>query len=155
MTHTPILWFLWIAAFFLVLQTFFTLFFDNPTLDIPLHDTYFVFSASRLLLLLAVQMGFVAMIYWMFEKMNRSLHKGLSKLHFFTTLIALLIFGAGLALSDFFNVQAQKQRTDGTLFDYKLLNRFNFIAGFLLLFAQITFVINCLFALFNRQKNNH
>jgi cytochrome c oxidase subunit I len=152
MRHIPQLWFLWTAAFFLVLQTFFTFFFNNPTIDIPLHDTYFVFTTSRLLLLLAAQMGFIAMIYWMFEKMNCTLHEGLSKTHFFVTHIALLLFGAGLTASGFFNAHRLQQRTDGAIFDYELLNRFNYIAGYLLFFAQIIFVINCLFALITRQK---
>jgi heme/copper-type cytochrome/quinol oxidase subunit 1 len=150
--HIPQLWFVWTAAFFLVLQTFFTFFFDNPTLDIPLNDTYFVFSTSRLLLLLAAQMFFMAMIYWMFEKMNRTLHKNLGIIHFFVTQIALLLFGVGLIQSGFFSSPRLQQRADGALFDYELLKRFNYIAGFLLLFAQIIFVINCLFALFSRQK---
>jgi cytochrome c oxidase subunit I len=154
MRHIPQIWFLWTAAFFLVLQTFFTFFFNNPNLDIPLSNTYFVFSTSRLLLLLSVQMFFMAMIYWMFEKMNRFLHKGLGKVHFYMTQTAFLLFGVGLTVSGFFSSPQLQQRIDGVLFDYKLLNRFNYIAGFLLFFAQIIFVINCLFTLFTRQKNN-
>ena len=44
------------------------------------------------------------------------------------------------------------QRIDGALFDYKLLNRYNVVAGYVMLFAQIIFVINCFFALFIRLK---
>lgn len=153
MNRKPHVWFLWTAAFFLVLQTFFTFFFGNPTVDMPMHDTYFVFSASWLLMLLAFQMLLIAVIYWTFEKMKRSLHQRLSSVHFFLTIGSLLLLGIGFILSGFFDNSRPKINIDGSLFDYQLLNKYNFIAGFLLLFAQFIFVLNCLFALFSRQKN--
>ncbi len=152
MRHIPQRWFLWAAAFFLVLQTFFTLFFGKSNQEKPSRDTYFVFSASGLLLLLSGQMLFMAIIYWMFEKMKRPLHLGLGKTHFFVTLFALWLFGVGLFESGFFDNSRFQQRIDGVLFDYKLLNNYNIVAGFALFFAQIIFVINCLFALFIRPK---
>jgi heme/copper-type cytochrome/quinol oxidase subunit 1 len=152
MKRIPQRWFLWTAAFFLVLQTFFTLFFGNPSIEKPNQDTYFVFSASGLLLLLAGQMLFVAVIYWMFEKMRCTLHLGLGKTHFFLTLFAFLVFIIGLFQSDFFVHSPSQQRIDGAFFDYKLLNNYNLIAGFTLLFAQVIFVINCLFALIMRSQ---
>ena len=156
MKHIPQRWFLWTAAFFLVLQTFFTLLFNYPTNEIPLRDTFFVFSASRLLLLLAALMVFIAIIYWTFSQMKRSLHVGLGKIHFFITVFALLVFGIGLVVSGFFTKAPLQPNIDGSLFDYKLLNKFNRVASYFLLFAQIIFVINCLFALFFRHKKiNH
>ena len=152
MRRIPQRWFLWTAAFFLVLQTFFTLFFGNPSVKVPNRDTYFVFSASGLLLLLAGQMVFMAVIYWMFEKMKRPLHLGLGKTHFFITVFALWLFGVGLFESGFFGNSRPQQRIDGSLFDYKLLNNYNIVAGFALFFAQIVFVINCLFALLIRPR---
>jgi heme/copper-type cytochrome/quinol oxidase subunit 1 len=152
MNRIPQLWFLWTAAFFLVLQTFFTFFFGNPTIDFPLRDTYFVFSASWLLMLLAGQMVLIAVIYWTFGKMKRRLHQGLGKIHFFITIGALIIFGIGLIHSGFFDNSRLQLRIDGSLFDYKLLIRYNRSAGFFLLFAQLIFIINCLFALFIRPK---
>ena len=152
MKRKPHYWFLWTAAFFLLLQTFFTLFFGNPSIDIPMHDTYFVFTASWLLMLLAFQMVLIAVMYWSFEKMKRPLHRELSKIHFFLTIGALILFGIGFIASGFFDNARPRLSIDGALFDYELLNKYNFIAGFLLLFAQFIFVINCLRSLFRRQK---
>jgi heme/copper-type cytochrome/quinol oxidase subunit 1 len=152
MKRIPQRWFLWTAAFFLVLQTVFTLFFGNPTLDFPLSDTYFVFSTSWLLMLLAGQMVFIAVIYWTFEKMKCPLNVLLGKVHFFITIASLLLFGIGLIASGFFHNARPQLNNDGAFFDYKLLNKYNVVAGYFLLFAQIIFVINCLYALYVRQK---
>jgi heme/copper-type cytochrome/quinol oxidase subunit 1 len=155
MRRIPQRWFLWTAAFFLALQTFFTLFFGNSRLELANRDTYFVFSASWLLMLLAGQMLFMAVIYWMFDEMKRPLHIGLGKTHFFMTLFALWLFSVGLFESGFFDNYRPQQRIDGALFDYKLLNKYNIVSGFVLFFAQIIFVINCLFALFIRPKRQN
>jgi hypothetical protein len=152
MMQLPQRWFLWTAVFFLVLQIFFTLLFNNPTINFPLKGGFFAFSVSKILMLLAIQMAFIAIIYLTFAKMNRILHLNLGKIHFFITLFSLLLFGVGWVRSGLFNYSPSPISTEGSLFDYKLLNKFNTVAGFLLLFAQVLFVINCLNALFAQRK---
>jgi heme/copper-type cytochrome/quinol oxidase subunit 1 len=153
MKHVPQRWFLFMAAFFLLLQTFFTLFFCYPTIDKQFYANLFVFATSRLLLMLAAQMLFIAVIYWSFHTMKRHLHPLLGKIHFFTTFVSILLFGWGLIASGFFSNVRTDSDIGGSFFDYSLRSKSNVAAGYLLLFAQVIFVINCLSALFfNRQK---
>jgi heme/copper-type cytochrome/quinol oxidase subunit 1 len=139
-------WFLVTAGLFLLLQTAFTFLFKTPSVKLPFHDTYFVFSHSWLLMLLSAQMAFIAVIYFMFGYMNRRLHRGLSLVHFFITILSFCILGFGLWKVSFFTI-SDSENVNEVLFDYKLLKRYLASSGFVLLFAQIIFVINCLFAL--------
>jgi heme/copper-type cytochrome/quinol oxidase subunit 1 len=100
---------------------------------------------------LSAFMAFIAVVYVVFQKMRLGLHQGLNKLHFFTTVGSILILALGLFLSGFFT-QSNSSDTQAVLFDYTLLKKFISLAGFLLLFAQVVFVFNCLFSLLSRRR---
>lgn len=140
-------WFLWTSLPFLMLQAVFSLIWHTPSVNLPFHDTYYVISQSQILMLLAAFFVFLAVIYFVFLKMRRHLHSGLSVIHYILTMLSIIILIFGMVFSGFF-IKSDNENADAILFDYKSLNQAIAISAFLLIFGQIIFIINCLFSIF-------
>jgi cytochrome c oxidase subunit 1 len=66
------------------------LFLGQTSLDIPLHDTYFVVGHFHLIMGVAAIFGMFAGTYFWFPKMfGKMMNEGLGKLHFFITFIGV------------------------------------------------------------------
>ena len=139
-------WFLWTSLPFLAMQAVFSFFWHSPSVSVPIHDTYYVVTNSQILFLVAAFFVFIALVYWIMLKMNRKLHKGLSVVHYFVTIIAILILIVGMVISSFFTV-SDSADVKAVLFDYIRLKQAIALSGFLLLFGQILFIINCISSL--------
>ncbi|MBK9167282.1 MAG: cbb3-type cytochrome c oxidase subunit I [Bryobacterales bacterium] len=70
------------------------IFLGQPTLDLYLHDTYFVVAHFHMIMGVAAIFGIFAATYYWFPKMfGRSMHSALGKAHFYLTFIGVyLIF---------------------------------------------------------------
>jgi heme/copper-type cytochrome/quinol oxidase subunit 1 len=144
-------WFLWTSLPFLIIQTIIGFIWHSPSVTLPFHDTYFIFSKSQILTLIAVFFFFIAIIYYVMLKMDRHLHQDLCLIHYFSTVISILIFIFGMVISGFF-IRSESIDVKETLFDFKTLNKYIAGSGFLLLFGQIVFIINCLSSIFRKNK---
>ncbi len=85
--HTPMLYAIGFVSLF-VSGGLSGPFLAQPTLDIQLHDTYFVVGHFHLIMGVAAIFGIFAGTYYWFPKMfGRMMSEGLGKLHFYITLI--------------------------------------------------------------------
>ena len=139
-------WFLWSSLPFLAIQAVFSFLWHTPSVSVPIHDTYFVISNSQILFMIAIFFVFIAVVYWIMLKMNRRLHKGLSLIHYIVTVISIIILIVGMVISGFFTV-SDSSDVKAVLFDHIKLKQAIAVSGFLLLFAQVLFIINCMSSL--------
>jgi heme/copper-type cytochrome/quinol oxidase subunit 1 len=144
-------WFLWSSLPFLVIQAIISFLWHTPSVSLPFHDTYFIFTNSQILTLIAAFFFFIATIYYVMLKMHRHLHQDLCLVHYFSTIISILFFIFGMVISGFF-IRSESTDVKETLFDFKTLNKYIAVSGFLLLFGQIVFIINCLYSIFRKSK---
>jgi heme/copper-type cytochrome/quinol oxidase subunit 1 len=144
-------WFFWSSLPFLVIQAIISFVWRTPSVSLPFHDTYFIFTDSQILTLIAAFFFFIATIYYTLLKMERQLHQDLCLVHYFSTIISILIFIFGMVISGFF-IRSESTDVKETLFDFKTFNKFIAVSGFLLLFGQIVFIINCLFSIFRKNR---
>ncbi|HMZ45490.1 MAG TPA: cbb3-type cytochrome c oxidase subunit I [Chitinophagaceae bacterium] len=127
----------------------------NATLDIHLHDTYFVIAHFHLVMGVASMFGMFAGVYHWFPKMyGRHMNNTLAYIHFWITLIgAYLIFWPmhyqGLAgmprrYYDYSIWESFKQFSE--------LNRFISIVVFITFIAQLLFLINFFYSIWKGRK---
>ena len=133
---------LW-TGLILVLTSFFILK-QNNTVDIHLHDTYFVIAHTHIFWLLAFLALFVWTLYLLTNKILFS--KSLVWTHVIITIMTILLFALSLFFGDSFI-----NPTPPRYYDYSSWNSFdNYttftkafgVTIFVLLFGQFIFVIN-------------
>jgi heme/copper-type cytochrome/quinol oxidase subunit 1 len=101
----------------------------NNTLDLQLHDTYFVVSAMHLGLLLSALLGFMGLLYWLFR--NRCLVNWMTAAHVISTILGfVLLSGTGLI----YNGRAASE--------YRTVNQLLFIVILAVLLSQLIFMVN-------------
>ncbi len=127
----------------------------NSTLDIQLHDTYFVVAHFHIVMGVAGMFGMFAGIYHWFPKMyGRYLNNTMSYLHFWVTMIgAYLIFWPmhyeGLAgmprrYLDYSNWESFNQFSD--------LNKFISTVAMVVFAVQLMFIFNFFYSIFKGRK---
>jgi cytochrome c oxidase subunit 1 len=127
----------------------------NSTLDLHLHDTYFVIAHFHLVMGVASMFGMFAGIYHWYPKMfGRFMNNTLSYIHFWTTFIgAYLIFWPmhyeGLAgmprrYYDFSNWESFKM--------FGGLNTFISIVAMVVFAAQFLFIFNFFYSIYKGRK---
>jgi len=127
------------------------IFLGNSTLDIHLHDTYFVVAHFHIVMGVASFFGMFAGVYHWFPKMyGRFLNNTMAYIHFWVTMVgAYLIFWpmhyAGLAgmprrYTDWSNWQSFNQFQD--------MNRFISTVAMIVFAVQILFVFNFFYSIF-------
>ncbi|WP_128546855.1 cytochrome c oxidase subunit I [Larkinella soli] len=123
----------------------------NSTLDIPLHDTYFVVAHFHLVMGAASAFGLLTGIYQWFPKMfGRLMNNTLGQIHFWCTFVGVyLVFFPMhyLGIAGF-----PRRYYSFTSFDafqkYQDMNAFISIAAFLTAGAQMIFLYNFIHSLF-------
>lgn len=84
-SRTPDLFFLTLSIFIF----FIGLFGGNKTLDINVHDTYFVFTLYQFSILISAILFIVSLVYYLLKKYKRKPLPLLSIVHVFLTLVSL------------------------------------------------------------------
>ncbi|MEY3687525.1 MAG: hypothetical protein RLZ76_1362 [Bacteroidota bacterium] len=131
------------------------IFLGNSTLDIHLHDTYFVVAHFHIVMGVASFFGMFAGVYHWFPKMyGRYLNTTMANIHFWVTFVgAYLIFWpmhyqglAGLPrrYTDFSNWQSFNQFSD--------MNRFISTVAMVVFAVQLLFVFNFFYSIFKGRK---
>ena len=134
-----------LASFFITSQ--------NNSVDIHLHDTYFVIGHTHILWLLAILAFFVWIIYLLTNKTLYS--KALTWTHVIITILTLLLFVLTILLGDNFIKPTPRKYYDysnwNSLDNYTAFTKAISITIFVLLLGQLTFVINFFVGLFKRR----
>jgi cytochrome c oxidase subunit 1 len=131
------------------------IFLGNSTLDIHLHDTYFVIAHFHIVMGVSAFFGMYAGVYHWFPKMfGRYMNNTLSYVHFWVTLVgAYLIFWPmhyeGLAgmprrYLDYSGWESFKQFAE--------LNKFISVVAILVFAVQLLFVFNYFYSMFKGRK---
>jgi len=130
-------------------------FLAQPTLDIPLHDNYFVVGHFHLIMGVAAIFGiFAATYYWVPKMFGRMMSESLGKIHFWFTFIGTYaIFMPMHYLGMAGHPRRYSQLTEvGYLHNLLPLQRFISIAAFITIGAQVIFVINLFWSIFRGPK---
>ena len=120
---------------------------QNDTLDVNIHDTYYVISNFHVSILLTLLLSLIAFGYWMMIKADRRLNKWLNLSHILLTLGSLLVPYTYWIISLNFN-------SDSTVFnDYNSnLNTLLIFVIASIILGQIIFLINIVIGLLLKKR---
>jgi len=130
-------------------------FLAQPTLDIPLHDTYFVVGHFHLIMGVAAIFGIFAATYYWFPKMfGRMMNEGMGRAHFWLTFIGTYaIFMPMHYLGMAGHPRRYSQLTElGYLHRLLPVQQFMTYAAIVTIAAQFIFVINLFWSMFKGAK---
>ncbi|HEA80925.1 MAG TPA: hypothetical protein ENI01_10740 [Maribacter sp.] len=120
----------------------------NETLDINIHDTYYVISLIHLAELVSILFGITGLGYWIILKLNRKLINVLTLSHAIITIGGSAIL---LLTPTFFSHYSTE--TSFPKFDYLVeQNMMNLLALLLIVLGLLFFIINILQSLFRRKE---
>jgi cytochrome c oxidase subunit 1 len=131
------------------------LFLGQTSIDIPLHDTYFVVGHFHLIMGVAAIFGMFAGTYFWFPKMfGRMMNEGLGKLHFLLTFIGVNAIFIPMHIMGMAGATRRYSSHGGLLYfkDAMPLHTFVSIAAFITIGGQLLFVINLLWSWFKGPK---
>jgi cytochrome c oxidase subunit I len=127
------------------------LFLGQTSLDVYLHDTYFVTGHFHLIMGVAAIFGIFAGTYYWFPKMfGRMMNEGLGKIHFWFTFIG--VYAIFLPMHTMGIMGHPRRYAQGTEFKYLAATQpfhiFITIAAIITATAQIIFLVNFFWSLF-------
>jgi cytochrome c oxidase subunit 1 len=131
------------------------LFLAQPSVDIPLHDTYFVVAHFHLIMGVAAIFGMFAGTYFWFPKMfGRHLNETIGKLHFWLTFIGVYAIFMPM---HFIGLAGHPRRyPDGTavqfLAQFDPVHVFMSVAAFITIGSQLLFLFNLVWSLARGSK---
>jgi cytochrome c oxidase subunit 1 len=127
------------------------LFLAQPSLDLYLHDTYFVIAHFHLIMGVAAIFGMFGGMYFWFPKMfGRFLNEGIGKVHFWLTFVG--VYGIFMPMH-FLGLAGHPRRyfdSSAVTFLQKLqpVHVFITIAAFITIGAQFLFLFNLIWSLY-------
>jgi cytochrome c oxidase subunit I len=130
--------------------------FGNASIDIHLHDTYYIISYFSIGLIGSHLFGVFCSFYYLFPRIfRRNLHISLSRFHFWITYIGLnLLFSIGYT-DQIINEPRRYVEYSGwvSFQDFEYFNRYIVITVICVLVAQLLFIFNIIYSLFNENKS--
>ncbi|MEM9681522.1 MAG: hypothetical protein AAF901_14460 [Bacteroidota bacterium] len=120
---------------------------NNESIDINIHDTYFVISNWHLALLIILGFAIIGCIYWGLFKSNLRPIRWMTLAHLILT-IDLFIFIWLTLLFDWFTYPDDFPLFDENRCQYKII----FISLLLIILGQLIFATNVLLTVFFRKK---
>jgi cytochrome c oxidase subunit 1 len=130
-------------------------FLAQPTLDIPLHDTYFVVGHFHLIMGVAAIFGIFAATYYWFPKMfGRMMSESMGKIHFWITFVGTYaIFMPMHYLGMAGHPRRYSQLTElAYLHPLIPVQKFMTYAAFITIAAQLIFVFNLFWSMYKGAK---
>jgi cytochrome c oxidase subunit 1 len=131
------------------------IFLGNSTIDIQLHDTYFVVAHFHIVMGVAAFFGMFAGIYHWFPKMfGRFMNETLGKLHFWVTMVGAYAIFWPMHYTGIAGVPRRYFSFD-TFEAFNLfgeLNAFITVAAIAVFFVQILFVINFFYSIWRGKE---
>lgn len=115
----------------------------DDTLDINVHDTYYVIQASHFNLFFTIIYLLIGFIYWSFKKLDIELHPTLTSLHTVITIASVILTIVIPEINNLF--------FDGF---YYGINAILFVLSLIIVVAQFIFITNILRGMFLRLKKN-
>ncbi len=131
------------------------IFLGNSTIDITMHDTYFVVAHFHIVMGVAAFFGMFAGIYNWFPKMyGRFMNETLGKLHFWGTLIGAYAIFWPMHYLGIAGVPRRYYRFDNfDAFSYfPEMNQFITVAAVIVFFLQLVFVVNFFYSIWYGEK---
>lgn len=130
-------------------------FLGNSTIDIQMHDTYFVVAHFHIVMGVAAFFGMFAGIYHWYPKMySRFMNETLGKIHFWGTIIGAYAIFWPMHFIGMAGVPRRYYSFD--TFDafkhFSGMNKFITIAAILVFFVQLIFVINFFYSIWKGKK---
>lgn len=116
----------------------------NNTIDIQLHDTYFVIASIHIGVLFSIYLGVIGIIYWLIRK---------KKLFDWMTLIHVVITISTFALIIITGLIFQKV-IEGDFETFRTVNQILFVVILIALLSQLVFLTNLIFGLIRNKPKN-
>ena len=116
----------------------------NNTIDIQLHDTYFVIASIHIGVLFSIYLGVIGIIYWLIRK---------KKLIDWMTVIHVVITISTFALIIITGLIFQKI-IEGDFETFRTVNQILFIVILIALLSQLIFITNLTFGLIRNKPKN-
>lgn len=136
-----ILWTFALLSFIMSIFEYFVS--DNSSIDINVHDTYFVFAHFHISILNAIVFLVFGAIYYFFERINFELITSLTKTHVGITCFSFVAYYFGGTIISLL----QSNNSDFPLFDD--VSNYNIYISLLILIvviAQLLFILNVVFS---------
>jgi len=131
------------------------IFLGNSTLDIQLHDTYFVVAHFHIVMGVAAFFGMFAGVYHWFPRMfGRFMNESLGKIHFWGTLIAAYLIFWPMHYLGMAGVPRRYYSFDNfdTFSHFSDMNKFITVAAILAFAVQVLFVVNFMYSIFKGKR---
>ena len=121
----------------------------TETMDVNIHDTYFVFTKYHLSILISALFGIIGFGYWIMKKANRKLSKWLNWIHIILTFGSLLIM-LGIPFISF-----ESKKSEFPLYDDVSIQNLILTLIFLtIIFGQLFYIINIIIGIFRKNKTS-
>jgi cytochrome c oxidase subunit 1 len=147
--------FSWSIIIFLVVGLLLIFISQTTSLDLQLHDTYFVIAQSHILILCLSILGFFAAFYYFFPRIfGRPLNEGIGKIHFYITVIGIIVIYILIQYIGILGVPRRYYRFDNynPAARLEIANQWIAIATILVFLAQLLIPVVVVYSLLKKKK---
>ncbi len=138
--------YLWIISLLVLLIGFISLG-NDTTIDLNIHDSYYVIPSVYISLIISVIYFMLGTGYWLFIKMKRNLFQKLTYFHLIISVGSFVFYWMLILYHKIFISKQEELFNDGNF-----VNKFIMIVFFLNLVAQPLYILNLISSLFRNKK---
>ncbi len=113
---------------------------NDKTLDINIHDTYFVFSQQQILILISMLFGLTGLIYWTLERYRFKTSVLLNSLHLILTIGIFITNGIRSLVS--YHFLGERYYTNTYVPDSSI-----WLCTFIIFIGQLVFIMNIILSI--------